>query len=199
MARLQLYLADEPAERAEIARIPRIDVALATALWRVQFRRLEQHRQAREPGVVEQSPEWLEPETALADVLVPIDAAPARPPGVVQVEDFDPPQSDDRVELAKRRVVAIRSAQVVACGQQVTGIETHANAGRALQELDDPREMLEPMPEVRALASRVFEQDPCAAATRRENLRETLRDQPQTILLVARGVRAGMHDQTIES
>ena len=72
----------------------------------LELRRFEQHRQRREPRIVQQPAERLEPEAALADVLVAIDAAPARLLRVVQVEHLDAVEPDDPIELAKRVVVS---------------------------------------------------------------------------------------------
>ena len=59
---------------------------------------LDQHRQTGKSRVVEQPAERLEPEAAVADVLVPIDAAAARPLRVVGVKDAQPIESDEAIE-----------------------------------------------------------------------------------------------------
>src|SRR5687768_1774435 len=66
-------LSHQSPQGSQVAGIPRVDVALPPALGRVELRRLEQHRQAREPRIGQDPPEGIEPETALADVLVAID------------------------------------------------------------------------------------------------------------------------------
>ena len=95
----------QPAQRAQVPQIPGIGVAPTPALGRIELRSLQQHRQMREPRIVQQAPERFEPETALADVLVPIDPAAARPLRVVQVKRADPvdPHDADRTPGRWRR------------------------------------------------------------------------------------------------
>src|SRR5688500_1088799 len=73
-----LYLRDQAAQGAEVARVPGILVAASAALRCLELRRLEQHCMRCEAWVVEQHPERLETQATLADVFVAIDAAPAR-------------------------------------------------------------------------------------------------------------------------
>src|SRR3954464_3470976 len=67
-----LYLRDQAAERAQVASVPWIQIALAPALRSIQLRRLEQHRQLAKPRIVEQPPERLQADTSLADVFVAV-------------------------------------------------------------------------------------------------------------------------------
>ena len=57
-------------------------------------------------AIGQQPAERLEPEAALADVLVPIDAAAARLLRVVQVKDLDAVEADEPIELLERPAVA---------------------------------------------------------------------------------------------
>ena len=50
----------------------------------------------------EHPPERFETETPFADVLVPIDAAAARPLRVVGVDDAQPIEADQPIELSER-------------------------------------------------------------------------------------------------
>ena len=113
------------------------------------------------------------PEAALADVLVPIDAAAARLLRVVQVKHLDAVEADDAIERLERLAIALFGADVVAGGQQVAGVEADADARRAVEPLEDRREVLEAVAEVGALPGGVLEQDHrCrAAAARRSSVR----------------------------
>ena len=53
-------------------------------------------------AIVQQAPERLETETALADVLVPIDAAAARALRVVGVKGAQPIEADEPIERSER-------------------------------------------------------------------------------------------------
>ena len=59
-------------------------------------------------AIVQQTPERLEPETALADVLVPIDAAAARPLRIVPVKDLQPIEADEAIEGFEGVAIASR-------------------------------------------------------------------------------------------
>src|ERR1041385_164686 len=79
-------------------------------------------------------------------------------------------------------------------------IEADADARRPAEQIDDLREMFEPVAEIGALAGRVFEEQPRPAAwPRREDLGEAVRDQPQTTRLRSRRIRPRMHDEAVES
>ena len=182
-ARLTIPVAISLPQRPQVARVPGIDVAPPPALGRVELRRLEQHRQPREPRIVQQPPERLEPEASLADVLVPIDAAAARLLRVVQVEHLDPVEADDAIELVERRVVALVGADVVAGGQQVAGIEADADARRAVEPLEDRRRGARSGGRGWCPARRCARAGSSAprADARASSVRERLGDQPQPV------------------
>ena len=120
----------QPAQRPEVAPVPRIGVAQAPALGRIELRRLEQHRQPCEARIVDQTPERFEPEAALADVLVPIDPAAARLLRIVQVKRREAIEANDAIEIRERVAIALFAAEVVAGRQQVAGIEADGDARR---------------------------------------------------------------------
>src|SRR5215204_6052992 len=151
-------LAHQPAQRPQVARVPRIDVALAPALRRIELGRLEQHRQAREARIRQQPPERFEAETALADVLVPIDTAAARFLRVVQVKDLDPVEADDPIERLEGLPVPLFGGDIVSRRQQVAGVEAHANPRRPVEQFEDRGEVLEAVAEIGALPGGVLEE-----------------------------------------
>src|SRR5688572_18862803 len=101
---LPLYL-HQPAQCSQVAHVPRIGVAPAAALGRLELRRLEQHRQRGETAVVENPAERFQAETALADVLVAIDAAAARLLGVVEVKGGEAIEPHEPIEFLKGRSI----------------------------------------------------------------------------------------------
>src|SRR6185503_4414067 len=108
--------------------------------------------------------------------------------------------ADDRAELPEGVLVAPLGADVVPGHEQVAGVEADAEPRRAAEQVDDLGEVLEAMPEVRALASGVLEQDPRAAAgSRRQDLGKAVGNQPQSARLGPRRVGARVHYQAIES
>ena len=171
----------QPSKDRQIAAVERIDVAAAPALCGVQFGRLEQHRQPAKPPIGEDPPERLEPEVAFADVLVPIDAAAARLLGVVQMKRLQSREADGRAELPgtspgsplPSRCRIPRSADGTCRGTR--------RRAASRQHVDDRREMLEPMTEVRALPRGVLEQSSVRPSGRDARLRESLGDEAQPV------------------
>jgi hypothetical protein len=155
--------AQQRTERPQVPRVPGIDIAAAPALGRIQLGRLEQHRHGPRTGGRSAAAERLEPEAALADVLVPIDTAAARLLRVVQVEHLEPLEANDAVERIERRPVALVRPEVVSRRHQVAGVQAHTDATAAgtpcIEQVEDGAEVLEPMPEVGALSGCVLQQD----------------------------------------
>ena len=82
----------------------------------------------------------------------------------------------------------------------MAGVEADAEPRRAAEQVDDLGEVLEAMPEIRALAGGVLEQDPRpAVGPRRQDLGEAVGDQLQPALLGPRRVGAGVHHQAVQS
>jgi len=76
------------------------------------------------------------------------------------MEEAEPAETDAAGEVVEGLTVARFGRQVVAGGEEMTGVQTDADAGGAARELDDPRQMLESPAERGALAGGVFEQHP---------------------------------------
>src|SRR5262249_47021765 len=96
-----------------------------------------------EPPIVDDAAERLEAQAAVADVLVPIDAAAERPLRIVDVECLQPIEADEPAELPEGRRVAFGRAEVVARCEQVAGVEAHADARVVVHLRDDRSELLE--------------------------------------------------------
>ena len=89
-------------ERVEIADVERIECNQAGPAQRARLFGLDQHRPPGKPGVVHDPTERLEAEAAIADVLVPIDAAAAWPLRVVGVKHPEPIEPDEPIEGGER-------------------------------------------------------------------------------------------------
>ena len=115
------------------------------------------------------------PRCPFADVLVAIDAAAERGLRVVQVKPVQAVQSNHAIEPREHIAVTALARDVVPGGQQVAGVEPHADARRLVGQLQDARELLERVAEHRALSSRVLGQHahacarPCLQRRRRAN------------------------------
>jgi hypothetical protein len=107
--------------------------------------RLDQDRPALTSWIVEQSPEGLEAKTSGPDVLMAIDTASAGTLRVVPVQHPQPIEAHELVERLERQTIAIVTDDVVAAGDEVAGVKTHAGAWRAVEKLEHSSEMLETM------------------------------------------------------
>ena len=105
-----------------------------------------------------------------------------------------------RVELAEGCLVSRFGADVVAGGQQVTGVEAHADPRRSVQPIEDGRQVLEAVSEIGPLAGGVLEQHhrPCARPLREQRpIASPIRRSPSCFR--PGRVRARVHDETVES
>src|SRR5262245_61389736 len=98
MSRPPMLLADAGA--LQISLVERIEHDRAGFPRAHGFSGLDEQRQPRESHVAEQPAKRLEPQTPIADMLVPIDAAPAWPLRIVRMQHAQAVESDDP---AKRR------------------------------------------------------------------------------------------------
>jgi hypothetical protein len=96
---------------------------------------------------VEHPAKGLEAKTSFADVLVPIDAAAAGTLRIVGVHDAQAIEAHEGVELVERASVAVAARDVVPRSHEVAGVETHADATRAVEVADDGCQMLEAVPQ----------------------------------------------------
>jgi hypothetical protein len=83
-------LCPQAAQRLQIPDVQRIGGDAGRLAGRRRLLRLDEQRQTGEAAIVQQPPERLETQTALPDVLVPIDAAASRLLRVVRVDDPHP-------------------------------------------------------------------------------------------------------------
>src|SRR5262245_27282793 len=96
-----------------------------------------------ESSIVEDPSERFETEAPLADVLVPIDAAAERLLRVVQMERLQPLESHQPSELREGCRVPFGRTDVITGREEVTRVETHADAWVIVHLCDDRRELLE--------------------------------------------------------
>ena len=154
-----------------------------------------------ESRILQQPPERFEAQASVADVLVAIDPAAARPLRVVRVEHAQPVEPDEPPKRLERLAVAVRRDDVVAGRDEVAGVEAHAGARRSVEVLDDGGQVLEAMPDRPALAGGVLEQHhrPAAAAGRGTRCRDGIGDETQRVVHRSRRARAGMQHHAEQS
>ena len=95
----------KPAQRSEIPDVERIGHHRMRPPAVMRLLRLNQDRQAVEARSCNSRRNGSRPETAVADVLVTVDAAAARPLRVVTVKDAQPVEPDDTIERVEGAVV----------------------------------------------------------------------------------------------
>ena len=140
------------------------------------------------------------PEASLADVLVPIDAAPQRLLRVVQMKHLEPVEPDDAPEGAERSGISLRRDDVVAGCEQVTRVETDADPPMPRHPVDDRGKLFERGAERRPLPGGVLEQHHrFSTRAAREEFRQAVRNQRQTLRRAARGIAPGMENDAAQS
>ena len=87
-------------------------------------------------------PRWPSPGSAWRSTLEPSGVC-----GVVEVQRPEAVQPDDGVELVDHAAQPLRGPHVVARGEQVAGVQAHAEPLVAARQLDQRRELLERAPE----------------------------------------------------
>src|SRR5262245_32531611 len=112
---------------------------------------LEDQRHVAQPGIADDPAERGKAEPSLPDRRVAVGVAAEALSRVVQVDRGEAREAEPPLEASQRLVVAAGRRQVVARGQQVAGVETHARALRPLHAGQDLLEMLESMAEARSL------------------------------------------------
>ena len=90
-------------------------------------------------------------------MLVAIDPGSELALAVVEVEDLEAVEADDRVELTHGLGVIGGVGERVPGGEDVAGVEADAELGVVIDAVDDVGEMLEAAPQVGALAGRRLE------------------------------------------
>ncbi len=147
---------------------------------------LDEARDLREPGVVDQAAERLEPERPLADVLVPIDPTAARPLRVVQVERAHRRKTDGPLELLHGSLVAAVGLEVVSGRVDVAGVDADADAParRAGDLFPDGLQLLEPPAEAGPLPGGRLDEQPRLPGHACERARHRLPHEPVSFLLV---------------
>ncbi len=112
------------------------------------------------------------------------------------MEDPNAANTHESVELLERFRISLFRRDVVSGCQQMTGVEADANPGGTVQQFQDPRQVLEPVPEVRALTRGVLEEDHGGRVrTRTQQPRDAGSNQAQSFTFGSGRVRTGMHHQ----
>src|SRR5690606_27162703 len=140
-----------PPEFAKCVQVPLVErVELRHPRVVADLRRLvgfDHDGQMLEARIVEQSTEPCQSNVSVANVFVPIDPAAQRALRVVGMDDSEALEADNPIEGSHRLSVAVIRGDVVSGREQVAGVEAHANARRAIETIEDGREVLESMPD----------------------------------------------------
>src|ERR1700730_17274603 len=111
-------------------------------------------------------------------MLVAIDVAPERSLRVVQVQQFQAWHSDQPIELFERLDIAACRSQIVPCSEQMTRIETDAEAFMIVGVRQDRGQLFERGTKRRTLSRGLLEEDHRASPRARAKERhEGLGDQ----------------------
>src|SRR5688572_28170131 len=189
----------QPSQRFQVLHVQGIGQDRAGPFGAVRFLGLDEDRQAIEPRIGEDAAERLETEAAEANMLVPIDAAPARLLRIVRMERTEPVEADDAIEGFKCVAVAGFGCDVVAGGHEMARVEAHADARAAVQVFEDGREMFEAVSEGAPLSRRVLEQDHrFEARLGAEREAHPFGDQAEPVVFTPSGAGARMNDDPEE-
>ena len=150
----------------------------------------DQERQSGEAAVVQQTAKGLLAQATAPDVLVAVDAAPARLLRIVPMKHLQTIDADDAIEGVECVPVARFADDVVARRDEMAGVKTDTDTGGVSQVPDDSRQVLEPMSERPALARRMLEEHQRPAAwPRLERLARSHRQSAEAHLLRCRQCR----------
>ena len=87
-----------------------------------------------------------------------VEMASQLPLGVIEVEDLEALQADDRLKFLECLSVSLRGAQFISCRKGMTGIEAYPYPLRLSDHLDDAGQLLEGVAQVGTLASSGLQQ-----------------------------------------
>src|SRR5580700_5473842 len=134
---------------------------------------------------------------ALAYVFVAIDAAAQRNPGVVGMEDGDAIEADSAVDQVDRRGETSLALDVVACGEQMRGVETRGD-GNTFQACENFGKLFKARADSDSHACGVLDEDAQVAEGRAfRALLDGFDDGRDRLLGRGFPARAGMNDQKI--
>jgi hypothetical protein len=105
--------------------------------------RFQQLGDSAESLVVEQKPEGVQAELAIANVFMAVDARPEGFLRVVQMKEANVPSSDVAFERIDAVLVRVACTKVVAGCEDVACVEADANAVAVIQRFHDLAELLE--------------------------------------------------------
>lgn len=180
--------------------IPDVQRIRRDEVWLVAVGRLlrfDQHWQACKPTVPQQPAKGIEAQAALTDVLVPVHAATTWPLRIIRMKHAKPIDANELLEGVERVFVASARRQVVAGGDQVTGVEANARARRSIELVDDRRELFEAVSDRATLACGVLEEHHRSSPRPRAKCSaDRLGNQSQRIFFSANRARPRMDDDT---
>src|SRR6266568_7109594 len=157
--------------------------------------RLESHGDPVEAPVRHQPAEGLFAEPSPADLLVTVEARAQRRFRVVQMKGPHVPEPHDPGAGRDDVAITLARAQVVAGGEEMTRVETDAEALGRAGAAQKRCQLLEASPDGRAAAGRVLEQDTDAvAAGPRRHLVELRDDAPNALVETQPPVRSRVDD-----
>ena len=97
---------------------------------------------------------------------MPVYPRPPRAEAVVQVEAADPPPAESPDRFAHHRLGPGFAGQVIACAEEVTGIQADADPPGCVHPYENLFQVLEPMPE----AEKTLPSGEAAASTPRDGI-----------------------------
>ncbi len=106
--------------------------------------------------MIHDATETLDADIPIADVVVPVLEGAERILRIVEVQDEQPVQTNDSVELLHHRIHIVDRSDVVPGSECVTCVEADADSLLRLDLIDDCRQLLERPPECRPLTRRCF-------------------------------------------
>src|SRR5450756_1849601 len=110
---------------------------------RTSVRQLDDGGKVPEGAVVHHVTESLEPYLSHADMFVTVEVRAALTLRIVHVNQHQPLQTDEPVELLERRVKSRGRGDVVPCGEHVACIKAEAEPRRRARDVEDRPELLE--------------------------------------------------------
>ena len=141
----------QSAQAREVAPVGRHEVVVLGCL--------EDHGKAAEMGIAHEASKWCQAQPPLADVLVSVHAAPQIRLRIVQMNGLQAIKAQARRKISPGVPIAFARSKVIACSENVAGVQANSHAISSFDLRKDCSEMLEAIPQAGSLAGGGFEQD----------------------------------------
>lgn len=141
----------QSAQAREVAPVGRHEVVVLGCL--------EDHGKAAEMGIVHEASKWCQAQPALADVLVSVHTAPQIRLRIVQMNGLEAITTQARCEISPGVPITFACSKVIACSENVAGVQADSHAVCSFDLRKDCGEMFEAIPQAGSLAGGGFEQD----------------------------------------